>query len=248
MRAETRHSLKQDRFRGATIEVAEKTAHWTVEHKSKLITAGIIVVVLAAALLGAWTYLNRQNDQASVELSQAVRTLDTQVRPAGVPPQPGYPSFGSEQERTTAAKKQLQAIVDKYPHTQTADVARYFLGVTASQLGDHATAERELNEVASDHNQDLAAMGKLALAAVYRKDNKDPKAIDLYKQLMAKPTATVGKVTAQLELASLYEAKQQTVEAKRIYEQIQKDNPATEVGSLAAQKLGELNKAGVSGQ
>ena len=45
MRAETRHQLKQDRFSKVTIEAAEKTAHWTVEHKSKVTVVAIAVLV-----------------------------------------------------------------------------------------------------------------------------------------------------------------------------------------------------------
>ena len=54
MRAETRHQLKQDRFSKATIQVAEQTVHWTVEHKGKLIAGAIVVLVLAGAALGGW--------------------------------------------------------------------------------------------------------------------------------------------------------------------------------------------------
>jgi tetratricopeptide (TPR) repeat protein len=240
VRAQTRHSLKEDRFRGATIVAAERTAHWTVEHKNTLIIAGIAIVVLLALGLGGWTYISRQDEKASLAFGQAVRTMETPLRPAGVPEQPGYPSFASAQERAAAAKKQFQAIVDSYPHTHTADMARYFLGVTSADLGDNAGAERYLSQAAALHNNDLAALAKLALASVYRKENKDAQAIDLYKQLSNKPTRTVGKVTAQLELASLYEAKQQSSEAKRIYEQIQKENPASEAASLASTKLAAL--------
>lgn len=240
MRAQTRHSLKEDRFRGATIVAAERTAHWTVEHKNTLIIAGVAIVVLLALGLGGWTYISRQDEKASLEFGQAVRTMETPLRPAGVPQQPGYPSFASAQERAAAAKKEFLAIVDNYPHTHTADMARYFLGVTSADLGDNADAERYLSQAAALHNNDLAALAKLALASVYRKENKDAPAIDLYKQLINKPTRTVGKVTAQLELASLYEAKQQSSEAKRIYEQIQKENPASEAASLASTKLAAL--------
>ena len=58
MRAETRHQLKQDRFSKATIEAAEKTVHWTVEHESKLIVAAIVVVVIAAILAAAMSNLS----------------------------------------------------------------------------------------------------------------------------------------------------------------------------------------------
>jgi TolA-binding protein len=45
-----------------------------------------------------------------------------------------------------------------------------------------------------------------------------------------------------MELASLYASKQQTAEARKIYEQLQKDNPNTEFASLASAKLQELIK------
>jgi TolA-binding protein len=240
VRAQTRHSLKEDRFRGATIVAAERTAHWTVEHKNTLIIGALVVAVLLALGLGGWTYVSRQDEKASLEFGQAVRTMETPLRPAGVPEQPGFPSFASTQDRGSAAKKQFQQIVDNYPHTHTADMSRYFLGVTSADLGDNANAERYLNQVASLHNDDLAALAKFALASVYRKENKDAQAIDLYKQLINKPTRTVGKTTAQLELASLYQSKQQPAEAKRIYEQVQKENPASEAANLASTKLAEL--------
>jgi tetratricopeptide (TPR) repeat protein len=240
VRAETRHSLKEDRFRVTTIEAAEKTAHWTAEHRSSLMVAAIVVAVLVAAGVGIWQYINHQDQLASVDFGKAVQTMQAPIVPAGTPAQPGQPTFTSVQDRATAAQKQLKAIVDKYPRTRQADFSRYFLGVTAAELGDNATAQNYLSEVASIRNKDVAGLAKLALASVYRNTNKDAQAIDLYKQLIDKPTMTVSKVTAQMELASLYQAKQNSAEAKKIYEQVQKDNPAGEAAQMATQKLGEM--------
>ena len=240
MRAETRHQLKQDRFSKVTFEAAGNAAHWSVEHQSKLIAAVIAVIVIGAIAFGGWYYINSQDEKASAEFSTAVRTWETPLRPAGVPPQPGSDSFASAQERATAARKQFQAIVDKYPRTHTADMARYFVGLASAQLGDNAAAERSLQEAARSSNADLAALGKFALASVYRAENKDAQAIDLYKQLMDKPTLVVSKATAQLELASFYESRQKPDEAKKIYEQVQKENPATEAASLAQRRVAAL--------
>ena len=240
MRAETRHQLKQDRFSKVTFEAAGNAAHWSVEHQSKLIAAVVVVIVIGAIAFGGWYYLNSQDEKASVEFSTAVRTWETPLRPAGVPPQPGTDSFASAQERATAARKQFQAIVDKYPRTHTADMARYFVGLASAQLGDNAAAERSLQEAARSSNADLAALGKFALASVYRAENKDAQAIDLYKQLMDKPTLVVSKATAQLELASFYESRQKPGEAKKIYEQVQKENPATDAASLAQRRTAAL--------
>jgi TolA-binding protein len=240
VRAQTRHQLKEDRFSRATINAAERTVHWTVEHKSRLTIAAVVLVIVVGALVGGWYYLNQLDQKASVELGLAVRTLNTPLRPEGVPPEPDYPSFGSLKERSTAAHKQFQQITDKYPHTHSADIARYFLGLTSTQLGDNAAAEKELRNVASSNNDDLAALAKFALASVYRNTNRNREAIDLYKKLIDKPAATVGKVTAQMELAATYQADNQPDEAKRIYQQVQKDNPNTEAAQLASTKLQDV--------
>jgi TolA-binding protein len=240
VRAETRHQLKTDRFSRATIDAAERTAHWSVEHKNKLAVAIVIALVVAAGAAGTWYYLSQQDQKASLDLGQAVRTLDTPVRPPNMPAQPEEPSFASSSERATAAHKQFQAIVDKYPHTHSAEFARYFLGLTSADLGDNASAERDLQAVISSANSDVAALAKMALASVYRNTGRNKQAEELYKQLAAKPTSTVGKVAAQVELAATYKADNQPLEAKRIYETIQKENPASEAAQLASSKLQEL--------
>jgi len=240
VRAETRHQLKTDRFTQATLGAAEATAHWTSEHKAKLLGGIVIAALVIAAVAGGWYYLNQQDDKANLELTKAVRTMQTPVRPAGAPETPNQPSFASSLERAAAAKKELQSVIDRYPHTHTADIARYLLGTTAVELGDKATAERELKEVASSRNSDLAGLAKMALAAFYGNTNRAKEATDLYKELIDKPTTTVSKVMAQMQLASLYEASQQPQEAKRIYEQVVKENPKSEAESTAQAKLQTL--------
>ena len=240
MRAETRHQLKQDAFSRVTIEAAEKTAHWTVEHRATLVIVGILVALVLAAVVGGWYYLSVQDEKASLELNQAVRTMDTPLRPPGTPEQPDFPTFTSVKDRTEAARKQLQAIVDKYPHTRTADMAHYLLGVTAANLSDNAAAERNFKAVASTGNRDLAAIAKFALASFYGQNKRTKEAVALYQELINKPTASVSKVTAQLQLAELYQDSNQLLDAKRIYEQVKKENPGNEAGQLATQKLAQL--------
>jgi TolA-binding protein len=240
VRAQTRHQLKQDAFSRATMEAAEKTANWTVEHRTTLIVAGIVIAIVIAVVLGGWAYLNQQDQKASFDMSQAVRTLYTPLRPAGTPEQPDYPSFTSAKDRAEAAQKQLQAIVNKYPHTRTADMAHYLLGVTASNLGNTSAAENDFKAVDSTGNRDVAALAKFALASLYADNNRTKDAVALYQQLINKPTVTVSKTTAQLQLAAVYQSSNQPLDAKRVYEQVKKENPTTEAGQLATQKLAAL--------
>jgi tetratricopeptide (TPR) repeat protein len=240
VRAETRHHLKQDAFSRVTIGAAEKTAHWSVEHRNTLTVAVLAVAVISAAVAGGWYSLSAQDEKASFELSQAVRTLDTPVRPAGTPAQPDFPSFASAKERSDTAKKQFQEILGKYPHTHTADMARYFLGVTDATAGDNATAEGNLKTVVSTGSKELASVAKLALAALYGNTNRTKDAVALYQELIGQPTVSVSKATAQLQLAELYQTSNQPLDAKRLYEQIKKDNPNPEAVQIATQKLAEL--------
>jgi TolA-binding protein len=240
VRAETRHQLKQDAFSRVTIEAAEKTAHWTVEHRSTIIVCAIVAAVVLAAGFGGWFYLSNQDEKASLALTEAVRTMNEPLRPAGTPAQPDFPSFTSVKERAETARKQLQTIVDSYPHTRTADMAHYLLGVTASDLSDNASAERNFKEAISSGNRDMSSTAKFALASLYGKTNRTKEAVSLYQELINKPTIAVSKVTAQLQLADLYQSSNQPLDAKRIYEQVKKENPGNEAGQLATQKLAEL--------
>jgi predicted negative regulator of RcsB-dependent stress response len=240
VRAETRHQLKQDKFRGTTIQVAERTAHWSAEHKVLLIVGGVILAVIAGGVAGGWYYLSKQDQKASAALGQAIRTWETQVRPAGTPAEPDIPSFASAKERATEAHKQFQAIAQQYPHTRSGEFARYFTGLTAGDLGDYAEAQRELEAVASSRNSDISSVAKLALASVDRKQGKNKEAIAIYKALVDKPTTMVSKATAQLQLADTLLADMQPLEAKRIYEQVQKENPSTPEAQIAAKGLEDL--------
>ena len=240
MRAETRHQIKQDAFSRVTLGAAEKTAHWSVEHRNTLAIVTAVLIVTAAAVAGGWYYLSAQDEKGRFDMSQAVRTLEAQLRPPGTPAQPDVPSFTSAKERSDAAKKQFQAIVDKYPHTRTADMARYFLGVTSATTGDNAAAENNFKAVASIGNKELASVAKLALASLYANTNRTKDAVALYQELIDHPTASVSKATAQLQLAEFYQSSNQPLDAKRIYEQIKKDNPGPEAVQIATQKLTEL--------
>ena len=64
-----------------------------------------------------------------------------------------------------------------------------------------------MKEVASTRNSDLAGLAKVALAAFYGNNNRAKEAADVYKELIDKPTTTVSKVMAQMQLAAMYESR-----------------------------------------
>ena len=237
MRSSTRHQLKQDAF-------AEKTAEsisWAVENRSKLIAASIAAVAAIVIVVGGWTYISFRNRQASQEIAAAITKYNAPVLPPGTPAPADTLSFSSEQERAKAANGDFTRIANKYSITETGHLARYFEGLTLRQMGDNAGAEKQLKEVANGHYEEIASLAKFALASLYHETGRDPQAIALYKELMEHPTMSVSKSAAQLQLADLYRVSQPQ-EARKIYEQIQKETPASPAAQQAAQGLQELSK------
>ncbi len=119
MRAQTRHQLKQDAFSRVTIGAAEKTAHWSVEHRNTLAIAAVAVLLVIVAVAGGWYYLSAQDEKASFDMSQAVRTLEAQLRPAGTPAQPDVPSFTSGEGAFRSCQETIpgdRRQISPYPH------------------------------------------------------------------------------------------------------------------------------------
>ena len=236
MRSYTRHQLKENAFAETTAD----TISWAVEHRSKLVAAAVVVAITAAAALGIWAYVDYRNRQASDELAGALQKYNAPIRPAGEPPSPEILSYASSAERAKAANADFTRIADKYSFTRNGRIARYFTGITLHDMGDNAGAEKQLQDVAGSRDKEVASLAKLALASIDQDAGKTPQAIDLYKSLIASPTTSVGITTAQFELANLYEANHQPLEARKLYEQMQKADPTGPVGQLAAQKLQTL--------
>ena len=236
MRSYTRHQLKENAFAETTAD----TISWAVEHRAKVMAAVIVIAVVAAAALGIWAFIDYRNQQASDELSGALLKYNAPIRPAGEPPSPEMLSYASSAERAKAANVDFSRIADKYSFTRNGRLARYFSGITLHDLGDNAGSEKQLQEVAGSRDKEVSSLAKLALASIDQDAGKTQPAIEIYKSLIANPTTSVGVTTAQFELATLYEANHQPLEARKLYEQMQKADPTGPVGQLAAQKLQTL--------
>ena len=228
MRTTERRQLKQDRF----AQTAAETYSWAAEHQNTLIWGGLALAIIAAIYFGLTTYMTNQSNRANSDLAAAMATYNAGLGAAN-PAQPNEQTFPTATDRAKAAHQKFEEVADKYGHTDAGKIARYMGGVTAQQMGDNAMAERELKRAIDNGGTDVAALARMALAGVYRSTNKDQQAIEQYKYVIDHPTNSVGKTAAELELASLYEAKNPQ-EAIKIYQEIQKDK--TNVQSPAAQQ------------
>lgn len=232
MDTQTRHALKQDKL----AEVAQTGVDWLAENRSRMMQLAIVLVVLLAALVASLVFYSRRSAAADLAFGSAMDIYSAPLTQPGQPVAPGQTSFASAAERSKAANKQFVEVANRYGWLPAGKNARYFAGLTAMEMGQTGAAEADLKEVASSHNAQLAALAKLALASLYQQTNRNQAAVEIYQQLIAKPTATVPANAAQLQLAALYQAID-PAQAKRIYAQLKNDKSAA--GEIAAQKLAQ---------
>jgi TolA-binding protein len=232
----TRHQLKEDKFQ----EVTRGAIAQAQEHRQQLTLLGVVVLILVLAG-GAYAYWRSyQDDQASAAMGQALSTYSSPIRAQGALADPSFPSYASTAERDKEAERQFQAVADKFPRTDTGKNALYMAGAAALDGGQYPDAEAKFKKVVDDGNKDLAALAKLGLASVYEATNRDQDAINIYNELIKKPTQSVSSQRAQFALADLYEHKD-PAQAKRIYDQLALDkSPA--VAQLAKQRQGAVKQ------
>jgi len=228
---QTKAALKQDKFVSTTTHGLE----WASENRrSVIVTVGILVAVIVIAVVSGLIY-NSRSDAASAAFGSAMQAYQTPLAQPGQPTPEGVKTYASTADRAKAANALFLDVANRYGMTPAGKNALYFAGLTYLEAGQKQQAEETLKKVASLWNSNLAALGKFALAQLYRDTGRDPQAIDLYKELAAKPTTTIPAGLAQLTLADLYESEGKTADAKTIYASL-KDTKGP-AATIAAQKL-----------
>ena len=231
MDTQTRHALKGDKFAQAT----KTSVTWLSGHRTNVVRWAIsaaVVVVLGVALIVFW---NVQESAAESALGEAMDTYTSPLALPGAPAQKG--EYATAADRSKAANQQFKAVADKYGWLPEGGKAQYLAGVTDQEMGQTAAAQTELKKVAGSWNRNLANLAKIALASIYRQAGNDQQAIDLYNEIIAKPSDTVTAGSAQLDLADLYAATGKQAQARALWAKLKDSDKDGAAGSIAAQKL-----------
>ncbi len=231
MDTQTRHALKGDKFAQAT----KTSVTWLSGHRTNVVrwvVSAAVVLVLGIGLIIFW---NVQESSAETALGTALDAYAAPLALPGAPAQNG--EYATAADRSKAANQQFKAVADKYGWLPEGGKAQYFTGVTDQELGQTAAAEAELKKVAGSWNRNLANLAKVALASIYHQSGSDQQAIDLYNEIIAKPSDTVTAGTAQLDLADLYAATGKQAQARALWAKLKDSDKDGAAGSIAAQKL-----------
>lgn len=231
MDTRTRHALKNDKF----AQAAASSASWVGEHKSSVlrwvITAGAILVLAVGALI-FWFVRSAAADNA---LGAALDVYTSPLAPPGAPPEQGV--YTAAADRAKEANREFVAVAEDYGWMPAGSKAHYFAGVTYVELGQNGNAETQLTAAAKCWDRNLSNLAKVALASLYHQTSRDSEAIDLYNQIVAKPSTTVSANVAELDLADLYMAEGKQDQARAIWAKIRDTDKDGAAGQIAAQKM-----------
>lgn len=222
----TRKELKTDKFAqevGHTVEFLE-------EHRRQAVIIGAIALAVILAVLSGRYYQRQQKAERQQALRQAERIYQAQIGPATNAYLVFYPT---EEAKKEAVQKAFGEIIEKYPRSEEAAVARYYLGAMAIEQGDYEEAKKRFQEVASSGRQPYASQAAFSLAQLYAGEGKLDEAEKLLRELVAKPTELVSKEQATIALA-LVIAQSKPEEARKLLEPLRTERSAISRAAISA--------------
>jgi predicted negative regulator of RcsB-dependent stress response len=227
----TRHALKKDKF----AQAAASSASWVGEHKTSVmrwvIAAGVILALGAGALI-FWVV---RSSAAEAALGAAMDVYTSPLALPGAPPEQGV--YTTSTDRAKEANREFVAVAQDFGWLPEGSKAHYFAGVTYVELGQNGNAETQLTAASKCWDRNLSNLAKLALAGLYHQTSRDNEAIDLYNQIVAKPSVTVSAGVAELDLADLYVSEGKLDQARALWAKIRDADKDGAAGQIAAQKL-----------
>ena len=232
MDTQTRHALKQDHFISATATGLD----WVGQNRASVVRWGIGVVVAIAILVAGMVVYEQRESAADQALGQAMNIYEVPLAQPNEPTPPGQQTYATAADRAKAAYPLFSQVASEYGWLRAGTMARYFAGLTALDMGDKSEAEADLTKAAGAHDGNLAALAKIALANLYAQTGRSAQAIEEFRNVIAHPTTTVPKASAQLQLAAFYESTQPE-EARRIYAEIKDQDKNSDAAQIASQKL-----------
>jgi TolA-binding protein len=230
---QTRQKLKQDHF----VQATTHGLHWAGENRNSVITTSILLLAVIILGVGGVAFYNHRSNAASTQFSAGLEVYNAPIAAPGEAVAPGTQTFATALDRATAANKIFAAAADKYGMTGPGRNALYFAALTEIEMGQTATAESQLQKLAGGMDKDMASLAKVALASLYHQTGRDQQAIDIYNELIAKPTDVETAGMARLQLGTLYESINQPDKAKAIYAQLKDKDAKGVAGEVAAQRL-----------
>jgi predicted negative regulator of RcsB-dependent stress response len=192
----TRKELKTDKF---AIEV-QHSVEFVSQHRREMMLWAVPAVAVVLIVGAIFWYRNYQHNAREEALHAAMLVQNSTVGPA---PSQYVVAFPTAAARETAVVKSWGDLAGKYPGTEEGDIAEFFLGTNAADVGNLPDAVKHFKAAIDSGSGPYASEAKLALAQVYAAQGKLNDGVQLIQSVIDHPTVMVSKDAATLALADL---------------------------------------------
>ncbi len=209
------------------VEEALSRSEQFIEKNSKVITLAVLVVVVAVlGYLGITRYfIEPREKEAQRQMFQAERYFEQDSLSKALNGDGNNPGF-------------LDIIAD-YSMTKTANLSRYYAGVSYLRLGDYTEAIKQLDKFKGRDNV-VAAMALTAKADAMMELGQTAKAAGVYESAASKYDNELIAPMALMKAGRAYELAGNNKKALEMYEKLFKNYPNTNEGRLVEKFIARL--------
>jgi tetratricopeptide (TPR) repeat protein len=204
--------LKHDRFRDATMLLADRLADRIGDHRKQILYGLIGLVVVAIGIYAIVRWRHQHAEEAAAAMGRAIAINDADIGP-NPPPGSRDPFFTSQQERSERAVQEFEKVAAKYGEPYRTE-ARYFIAMN-QLITDRLKAEADLQNL-TNAGGEVSVLARFALAQAKESDGNLDQAAALYSQLASTNSPVVTNDSANLRLAIVYNKQGKKKEAADI--------------------------------